>query len=342
MPDNLEISGTVRSEKRHRSIYRAIVYEADLVLSGDFAIPQPQGENSELMWDDCYYTIGISDNRGLKGPVSMNAGPSVIEAVPGLRDSEVFPTGITFPGAAGSKAERMPFKVKIKLAGSESLDFTPLGRNTNIKLESDWASPRFSGNFLPAERKISESGFSAAWSVTNLNRNFPQSWTGASFSPGIDSFGVDFVIPVDHYQKSLRSAKYGILFIALTFLALLFVEMSGNERLHIFHYLLVSLALILFFSLLNALGEQTGFGLAYLISSVSTIGLIFLFLWKLVRNKRTVILIAALLMFLYSFIYVLLTLNDYAYLAGNVGLFILLAVTMMLSLRLKAFNESAE
>jgi len=112
-------------------------------------------------------------------------------------------------------------------------------------------SPGFKGNFLPTERTINESGFKSEWVVTNLNRNFPQSWTGKSYNPGNDSFGVDFILPVDHYQKSLRSAKYGVLFIILTFLALVFTELTISENIHVFQYLLLSMALVLFFRFLT-------------------------------------------------------------------------------------------
>jgi inner membrane protein len=186
---------------------------------------------------------------------------------------------------------------------------------------------------------IADSGFNAKWLVTNLNRNFPQIWSGSVYNPVNDSFGVDFILPVDHYQKSLRSAKYGVLFIALTFLALIFTELAIKEKIHVFHYLLVSLGLILFFSLLNALSEYTGFNSAYIISAVSTIILISYFLRTLFKNRPTVLLISGLLVFLYSFIFILLTLNDYAYLAGNIGLFVLLALTMMLSVKLDLFKN---
>jgi inner membrane protein len=93
--------------------------------------------------------------------------------------------------------------------------------------------------------------------------------------------------------------------------------------------------------LLNALSEQVGFNPAYIIAAGSTIILITLFLLKLVRNFRTVILVSGMLVFLYSFIFILLTLNDYAYLAGNIGLFFLLALTMAVSTKLRLFNGSA-
>src|SRR5665811_1896401 len=98
-------------------------------------------------------------------------------------------------------------------------------------------------------------------------------------------------------------------------------------------------ALVLFFSLLNALSEYSGFNIAYLISALSTIILITFFLRNLFKKRVTVLLISGLLIFLYSFIFLLLTLNDYAYLAGNIGLFVLLALTMMLSVKLDLFKN---
>jgi inner membrane protein len=340
MPETLSVKGDIQTEKRHRSIYQAVVYTAGLNISGDFIIPEMiTGEKNEILWKEAYYTMGISDNRGLKGGIFLKTDSVLLEAIPGLKDGDLFSTGISFPADLSKRDGTIVFSVNLKVSGSEGLSFTPVGKKTEVTLFSKWNSPGFKGNFLPSERAIADSGFNAKWLVTNLNRNFPQVWSGNAYSPVTDSFGVDFILPVDHYQKSLRSAKYGVLFIALTFLALIFVEMAIKENLHVFHYLLVSLGLVLFFSLLNALSEYTGFNIAYLVSASSTIILISFFLRNLFKKRVTVLLISGLLVFLYSFIFILLTLNDYAYLAGNIGLFLLLAVTMILSVKLDLFKN---
>ena len=340
MPESLNIKGNIETEKRHRSIYQAVVYTAGLNISGDFIIPEiTTGEKSEILWNASYFTMGISDNRGLKGGVFLKTDSANLEAVPGLKDADLFSSGISFPADLSVMKKTVPFSINLKVSGSEGLSFTPVGKTTEVFLTSEWNSPGFKGNFLPVDRTIADSGFNAKWLVTNLNRNFPQIWSGHSYNPVNDSFGVDFILPVDHYQKSLRSAKYGILFIALTFLALIFAELTIKENIHVFQYLLVSLALILFFSLLNALSEYTGFNLAYLISASSTIILISYFLRTLFKKRLTFLLISGLLVFLYSFIFILLTLNDYAYLAGNIGLFVLLALTMRLSVKLDLFAD---
>lgn len=343
MPETLSVSGDIQTEKRHRSIYQAVVYTASLNISGDFVIPEMNtGEKNEILWNEAYYTMGISDNRGLKGEIFLKTDSVMLEAVPGLKDADLFNTGISFPTDLSKSKPTITFSVNLKVSGSEGLHFSPVGKKTQVSLLSKWNSPGFTGNFLPVDKSIADSGFSAKWLVTNLNRNFPQAWSGKAYSVATDSFGVDFVLPVDHYQKSLRSAKYGILFIALTFLALIFAEMAVKETIHIFQYLLVALGLVLFFSLLNALSEYTGFNIAYLISASSTIALLSLFLQNLFKKRVTVLLISGLLVFLYSFIFILLTLNDYAYLAGNIGLFVLLAITMILSVKLNLFKNHVD
>jgi inner membrane protein len=339
MPETITVKGDIRTEKRHRSIYQAVVYTADLNISGDFVIPEMNtGEKNEILWNDSYYTTGISDNRGLKGKIFLKSDSSELEAIPGMKDHDLFNSGISFPTCLASGEKHLSFSLNIKISGSEGLSFTPVGKTTEIFLSSNWDSPGFKGNFLPFEKKTGDKHFEAKWLITNLNRNFPQVWSGNAFNPANDSFGVDFILPLDHYQKSLRSAKYGILVIALTFLALLFAEMTIKENIHVFQYLLVALGLVLFFSLLNALSEYTGFNAAYLIAASSTIALITYFLRDLFIRRLTVLLVSGLLVVLYSFIFILLTLNDYAYLAGNVGLFVLLAITMRISIKFDLFK----
>jgi inner membrane protein len=293
------------------------------------------GTRFEILYDEAYYSLGISDNRGLKGNIVMRTDSVEKDAIPGIRDNDLFLSGITFPAGLNSKSMKTEFLISMNLSGSENLNFVPLGKSTRVELQSSWNSPGFTGNFLPVSRKIDDAGFTATWLVTNLNRNFPQVWTGSEYNVLKDAFGVDFVLMSDHYQKSLRSSKYGILFIALTFLSLFLAEFTGKVRINIFHYLLLALGLVLFFSLLNALSEQIGFNFAYLIASLSTIGMISMFLKGIIGQFRPVLLISGLLVLLYTFIFILLSLNDYAYLAGNIGLFILLAVTMKISLKLR-------
>ena len=339
LPDNLEIKGNIKPEIRYRGIYQSVVYDSEIQINGQLIVPQSDAlKNYEVLWNEAYYTIGISDNRGLKGKIILKTDMTELEAEPGVRDNDIFQSGISFINPVLIQGKKINIAMNLNLSGSVGLLLTPLGKTTIAHLQSDWSSPSFTGSFLPVKRNIDEKTFNADWEVTHLNRNFPQSWTGNSYHPMESSFGVDLFQPVDHYQKSYRSSRYGILFIALTFLVLIFLEITGKETIHIFHYFLVSLGLVLFFSLLNSLSEQVGFNRAYLIASAATILLISLFTRTLFRDKKRSLIVFSLLVILYSFIFILLSLNDFAYLAGNIGLFLLLSVIMILSGKMKIFQ----
>lgn len=343
LPENLNIDGSIKPEIRYRGIYQSVVYESELKIKGNFTIPVEDAlKNHEVLWNEAYYTAGISDNRGIKGKIILKTDSTELDAEPGVRDNDIFQSGISFINPVLKSGDKVNFVMNLNLSGSEGLLLTPLGKLTFAHLQSEWPSPSFNGSFLPVRRDINEKGFSAEWEVTHLNRNFPQNWIGNTFHPLESSFGLDLFQPVDHYQKSWRSSRYGLLFIALTFLVLIFLEITRKEAIHVLHYFLVSLGLTLFFSLLNSLSEQVGFNAAYLIASTATILMLSIFTGTLFREKKTALIVFSMLVILYSFIFVLLTLNDYAYLAGNIGLFIILAIIMRLAVKLRLSKQTFE
>ncbi len=73
------------------------------------------------------------------------------------------------------------------------------------------------------------------------------------------TFGVDLLFPVDQYQKSTRSAKYAFLIIILTFVVKFLRGNIPEKNIHPVQYLLVGLALCLFYTLLVSTSEHIGF-----------------------------------------------------------------------------------
>ena len=144
---------------------------------------------------------------------------------------------------------------------------------------------------------------------------------------------------MDHYQLNMRSNKYALMFIALTFVVFFFVEVLTRKRIHPIQYLLVGVALILFYSLLLSISEQLNFGISYLIASIATIGLITVYANSIFRNKTQTGILAFLLGILYIFLYVVLQLEDIALLIGSIGLFVILGIIMYLSHKIKWYNE---
>jgi inner membrane protein len=175
--------------------------------------------------------------------------------------------------------------------------------------------------------------------VTHLNRNFPQQWVDKKFNTHEAKLGVELLIPIDHYQKSMRSVKYAILFIALNFIIFIFIEIKSKTRIHPFQYSLVAFALLIFYALLTSIGEQTGFNWAYLISALAVTSLISWYAFTILKELRMTAWVTLLQMGLYLFLFTILQLQDYALLAGSIGLFVILAIVMRASQQIKWYSE---
>ncbi len=235
-----------------------------------------------------------------------------------------------------SSLDSIPFKMHLELKGSDNLNFTPIGETTSIIIKGDCPKPSFGGNFLPDERNVTDNGFTASWNIISINRTYPQAFIDdRSYDLGKSQVQVGLMVPVDSFQKVERAIKYAFLVIVLTFIAVLFVEIKMQRYINVFQYLLVGLALVLFYSLLLSISEHMAFGWAYLIAAAMTIVMITLYLLGVLKTKKMALAIGAMLTIVYAYIFVLLNLETYALLAGSLGLFVVLAAIMYYSLKLK-------
>ena len=334
LPETLEIEGGVQPETRYRGIYEVVVYNAALAFSGRF--PQPDFsafdiEPERVRWDEAAVVVGITDLRGINEAVELAWADVRRDFDPGTETRDVVEEGISVRVPLASQgAEGYTFAFDLDLNGSEAVNFVPLGKETSVRLESAWSHPSFDGAFLPDERAV-DSGFTARWRVLHLNRNYPQQWRGSGTDVYPSAFGVELLLPVDQYRKSMRAAKYAVLIIALTFLVFFFAEIRNRRRVHPFQYILVGLALCLFYALLLSLSEQIGFNAAYALAALATLGLVSLYTRSIFETPRLTLVAGLVLLVLYGFVFVLLQLQDYALLVGSIGLFVALALTMYLS-----------
>lgn len=193
---------------------------------------------------------------------------------------------------------------------------------------SDWHSPSFTGAFLPVSHHITRDSFSAEWSVLSMNRNYPQSWTGRQYVFDRDYMGVSLIKTADEYQKSTRASKYAFLIICLTFMLYFFFENIRALKIHPVQYLLVGLAIIVFFLLLISLSEHIGFNSAYLISSIAIVGLISFYSYYILKSKKLVAQVGTILGSLYLLLFVILQMEDFALLVGSLLVFSVLAMAM--------------
>jgi inner membrane protein len=348
LPENLNIKGEIIPEKLKRGIYEVVVYKSLLNVSGDFFIKnQPDPNNlKEIQFDQAFLTVGISDLRGIKNEINLNWNGGYLNVNPGSKLQEIIYSGVTIdlPSLENQTETQIPFAFELNLQGSKNLSFIPLGSTTNVKLTSPWHSPSFDGNFLPDNRVIDENGFTAEWSILQLNRNYPQTWIGNGQRKQMEesSFGVNLILPLGDYQKSYRSAKYAVMTIALTFLIFFLVEILNKRKIHPFQYALVGLALCLFYVLLVSISEHTDFNIAYGISTFGIITMVSLYSLSVFKKMKLTLLLTTTIIGIYGFLFVTLQLADYALLLGSIGLTIILGLTMYFTRNINWYKLNIE
>lgn len=341
LPDEVTIDGSIQSEVRYRGIYKAIVYNSILSVSGMFpslelnrlSIPP-----EDFMPDDAFVSVGISDMTGIQDFITINWNSEEYIANPGIQSNDVLESGISISPDLGTGNQEYHFQFDLNLNGSSGIYFSPVGKQTAIHLSSDWPHPGFAGAFLPVNREVTSSGFSSDWDVLHLNRNFPQQWLGANQMVSETTFGVDLLPAVDEYQKTMRTAKYAIMFISLTFLTFFMMELLSKKMIHPVQYLLTGFALLIFYTLLLSISEYLLFGTAYLIASAAIILLISIYSYSVLSDRRNTGIIFGVLVILYGYLYILMQLQDYALLLGSLGLFIVLALVMYLTRNIDWFE----
>ncbi len=354
LPETIRINGRIDPEIRYRGIYEAVLYSMKLEINGKFKIPElneVQIDPENILWEKAGFSIGITDMRGIRENIVIKFNGDDYKADPGLKTTDITESGVQSIVPLSPDRKEYAFSLKLNLNGSEQIDFIPVGDITNIRIASSWPSPSFNGAFLPDTRNITDKGFHAEWNILRLNRNFPQLWvgnqysgerirdrmtgyteeTGKKYNLGESAFGLGLLITADIYQKSIRISKYAVMFIVFTFSAFFFSEIINKNRVHPIQYILIGLAVILFYVLLLSISEHLNFNFAYIISSLSITILITVYTKGILKSNRFTATVFGVLATLYSYLYIVLQLEDYALLMGAVGLFMVLSAIMYIT-----------
>lgn len=341
LPEELTINGEIIPEKRNRGIYEIVVYNSKITIAGSFILPNFKTLDVnpvEIKLDQSDLNIGMSDLRGLEKLVHVKWNGVDYNFNSGLAQNDLVQRGIyaTVP-INNTDSTLYNFNIELELKGSQKIYFSPIGKTTDVTLSSSWNSPSFNGAFLPDD-KDDVNGFRAHWNILHLNRDFPQAWTGDLYNISNSDFGVDLILPVDNYQKTYRSIKYAILFIAFTFIIFFFIEVMKKVFIHPIQYILVGFALVIFYTLLLSIGEYLSFNLAFIISALSTIALITAYVKTILKSFNLAMLISGILVILYGFIFIIIQIQDYALLIGSIGVFLILALVMYFSRKIDWYN----
>lgn len=326
LPSDLTVDGTISPKRLHRGIYEAVVYSGSLNLTGQFPSPDWKTlkiDPKDALWNEAVVTVAIPDLRGTRGALAVQLGGRPFVMLPGSKIPGYTSGAHVAIGDAAAHGGPVEFSLALDVNGSSSIQFAPLGIRNIVSLRSSWANPKFQGSFLPADRSLAKDGFTAKWDVSYYGRNYPQLATerggGKPEAGTINAslFGVEFLSSIDSYRNVERSTKYGILFIAMVFIAFFLFEVLASLQIHTVQYVLVGLALSLFFLMLLSLSEFLPFWASYLIAAAAATAMTVLYSAKFLGSGRRTAVLASELAGVYGYLYVVLQLQDFSLLMGS-------------------------
>lgn len=330
-----------------RGIYNNVVFTATMNFNGNFEKPNFEKlgiKEEDLLWDRAALVVKTSNLKSIKSDLNIKLNQTSFNFEAKTEENDTLGTLETslFNYKNLATNNKLDFNFTMKYNGSNSVKFIPVGKTTEISMNSDWESPSFEGMFAAndATKSVSKKGFHADWKILHINRPFPQQYAGKIPNLTSYSFGTKLIETVDEYQQNERASKYGFLVIGLTFLIFFLIQSVNKINIHIFQYTMLGLALIMFYTLLISITEHSSFSLAYLIASIAVIGMIVLYSVSILKTKKFPAFIGMALAGLYTFIYVIIQLENYALLVGSIGLFIILGLVMYFSRKIDWNNNS--
>lgn len=356
-PRQLAVAGDANIETRHRGLFKVNGYAGRLKLTADWGelkglkTPGAEHAGGQVSCEPAELFVALSDVRGIR-LAAVQAGGQALEVLPGSGHATA-PAGFrTLLPVQAQEAGTWQAEVRLELLGTGSLSFTPVADQTRVQLASDWPHPSFGGRFLPSERQVGAEGFTASWSISSLATSAPAQLLKGSAPCHLDgseqasaleagtparcaeTFGVQFFDPVSPYVLSDRATKYGLLFIALTFVGVGLVEVLRRLRVHPVQYLLVGGGIAVFFLLLVSLTEHLPFGLAYALASAACTLLLGFYGSFVLHGVKAGAAFGTGVAALYGALYVLLQQEQAALVVGAIGIFITLATIMATTRRI--------
>jgi inner membrane protein len=339
-------------QQRRRGLFHATVYDAKVNMQGSFFVPGEarlkefvSDKTGHFLWDQAFLAFGTTtalsglrteDNVSIGGKDS--AWQPCLEAIRYELDCKGAAMVVArLEGDAGTPlAGNVPFKSAISLRGTTSFNVLFGGKELDLAVRSSWPSPSFVGDALPATSNVGAEGFDASWQIAEFGSPRmsaagliaePLMWQGAKV-------GVDLIEATPIYRMITRVAKYGLLFVILSFATYFFFEFLSRLRIHVVQYGLLGLSLSLFSLLLLSLAEPIGYTMGYVVSAALVLAQSSLYTAAVAKRATPALVFAGMLTTLFAFLYVLLGLETYSLLIGALALFAVVSVLMFVTQRI--------
>jgi inner membrane protein len=342
LPDDLNINQQQDMNERKRGIFKIPTYQSSVGVSGTVSLPVakeiPTTEKDGVIVIRPTVTIllAVSDARGL-GKITGSLAADSLQLSPSIDRTALGPTAklsyVTGDYEALAK-NRQPFSLNLELAGTGSSFFMPIGRQTTIDFKTNWPHPSFVGAVLPTKTEKLATGYSAHWQINSISTEAPANILNllnksAGSQTRQTAVGVQLIDPVDIYTLNGRASKYAMLFVLVILGAFVLFELFKQLAIHPLQYLMIGLAIVIFFLLLLSLSEHIGFKLAYVIAAAACTMLITTYAAFVLNSWRRALPLGIGIVALYGALHQILQSEENALLMGTTLLFTVLAGTMI-------------
>ena len=334
LPTQLKINGELQPEARYRGLFKVNTYLGKLQLQARWdnasALQAQAQRGGQLRCSEPRLLLAVSDARGLRSVV-LKVNEQTLQPQPGSLHAG-HPQGLHALLPNLDLAAPLAAHVAVDLVGTEQIAWVPAAGDLSLTLQSAWPHASYGGRFLPVQRQSDGKGFLAEWRVSALATR-----AGAEVAAGkaaSDVLAVALIDPVNPYSLSDRAVKYAILFVTLVYVAVALIEVLASLRVHPVQYLLVGLAMGIFFLLLLAVSEHLDFARAYALAAAGSCTLLAGYAAALFKRWRAGAGFGAGVAGLYGALYAVLNLEQTALLMGSLLLFVVLGAVMFATRRI--------
>lgn len=339
-PDSYNMDFSVSPYYLYRGIFKVPVFNGKIAINAQFRNFEYSNfdiKQEDILQKDAILILGFSNKKNFTSTPKLNINGKDLSAVT-IKDGSISPfyksLYYKLSDSGIDLSNTLNLTGNIDFQGGENIKIRPNATENHIKMTSDWASPSFSGGWLPKEREISAKGFTASWEIAGLSTTYPKSWSSESeyFSlSSKETVDTSFIIPVDTYKKTERSVKYSVLFLLIPFIALFISEIFSKIRIHLIQYGLIGLADVIFYLLLLSISEHLSFDIAYWICSICVSLSTLFYAAAIFKKIRWGGMLSSVQFVSYSFLFVILQAEDYALLFGSIGLFVAVVLLMFIT-----------
>ena len=272
------MTANLTPQERKRGLFHATVYDAKVEMQGVFVLPTESRLRGVLsgrpLWNESFIALSTTSLTGLRSEDQITVDGTETPWRPcaesaGLEWDCKSASLILASAPVAAAASSVSFQATISLRGTGAFNLLFAGKQLDASMRSPWRTPSFGGSILPENASVTSQGFDAHWQTTAFGSP-PISIAGGIVDPAMwkgPTIGVDLIEATPLYRTISRVAKYGLLFVVLSFAIYFFFELLSRLQIHLVQYALLGLSLSLFSLLLLSLSEPIGYTAGDIVSA---------------------------------------------------------------------------